>query len=238
VLGWKHINRKQAYENVTGNFLFRIWAPDIRFSHQLAGQISGHEKLVRSVWGHQFPRPEPHKYVLALRGVSFSFGTSYLYFEFTQIKHYKIVKNKSMSGNKKAGDDGEKEVIELIACPNCGKKLMLLPPGYPLYDVQCTGCSFRAQVKLNNTKPHKEIFGATWEIMNKVLKAGFITPPLFVIFKWKEDNQKREQIRFYPFIPKKNLKSRSTKIKKTGRELKMFNYVGINELPYFVVLEK
>ena len=54
--------------------------------------------------------------------------------------------------NKVTGDIGELEVIKLVACPNCNRKLMLLPKGYPLYDVQCTGCSFRAQVKTNQSK--------------------------------------------------------------------------------------
>ena len=63
-----------------------------------------------------------------------------------------------MSKNKESGDDGEKEVCGFVPCPNCGKKLMLLPPNYPLYDVQCTGCSFRAQVKTNNTRPKAQIF--------------------------------------------------------------------------------
>lgn len=60
------------------------------------------------------------------------------------------------------------------------------PPNYPLYDVQCTGCSFRAQVKTNQSKPKAVVFGAGWQIMNKVLKSGYMTPPLFLNFKWSE----------------------------------------------------
>lgn len=60
---------------------------------------------------------------------------------------------------KSIGDSGEKEVVDLVPCPNCAKKLMILSSNYPLYDVQCTGCSFRAQVKTNNTNPNPEIFG-------------------------------------------------------------------------------
>lgn len=115
---------------------------------------------------------------------------------------------------------------------------MRLPPNYPLYDVQCIGCSFRAQVKFNSSTPMNEIFGATWEIMNKVLKAGFIAPPLFVVFQPKNE---KPEIRFYPFIPKGNMKWRKVKIKKTERKLKMFNYVGMNDMnlvPYFIVYPK
>lgn len=140
-----------------------------------------------------------------------------------------------MSDNKKAGDYGEKEVVKSVPCPNCSKKLMLLPPNYPLYDVQCTGCSFRAQVKTNKTKPKKEIFGAGWQIMEKVLKSGFITPPLFTNFKWEDKNGKHQEIRFYPFIPKSNLKK--YQLPPTARRANywMFNYVGLDKLPFFVV---
>ncbi len=143
-----------------------------------------------------------------------------------------------MAGNKKAGDQGEQEVIQLVLCPNCGKKLMGLPTGYPLFDVQCTGCSFRAQVKTNQTKPKKVIFGAGWEIMNKVLKSGFITPPLITNFKWSDKNGKHQEIRFYPFIPKANLKKH--RLSKTARRANywMFNYVGLDKLPHFVVYQK
>ena len=130
--------------------------------------------------------------------------------------------------------DGEQEVVDLVSCPNCSKKLMPLPESYPLYDVQCTACSFRAQIKTNLCRPKPEILGAGWDIIDKVLKSGFITPPLLVNFKWGD----KQEIRFYPFIPKINLKKRFTTIKKTGRELWMFNYIGLDKLPYFEVYKK
>lgn len=132
---------------------------------------------------------------------------------------------------KTAGADGEQEVVELVCCPNCSKKLMVLPESYPLYDIQCTACLFRAQIKTNQCKPKSEILGAGWDIIDKVLKSGFIAPPLIINFKWLG----QQEIRFYPFIPKKNLKKRFVTIKKTGRELWMFNYIGLDKLPYFIV---
>src|SRR3990167_2999117 len=111
-----------------------------------------------------------------------------------------------MSNNRKSGDDGEKDVIEKVVCPNCDKRLMLLPSNYPLYDVQCTACSFRAQVKTIKSKPKSLIFGAGWDIMEKVLKSGFITPPIFTNFIWKDETGDHQEIRFYPFVPKVNLK--------------------------------
>ena len=143
-----------------------------------------------------------------------------------------------MSKNKVSGDEGEKEVIKLVPCPNCNKPLMQLPKNYPLYDLQCTGCSFRVQVKTNNSKPKPEIFGAGWDIIDKVLKSGFMMPPLIVNFKWKEKGVEHQKIIFYPFIPKANLKKRQ--LSKTARRAnyKMFNYIGLDKLPHFVLYEK
>lgn len=143
-----------------------------------------------------------------------------------------------MPGNQHAGDVGEKEVVKLVPCPNCNKKLMVLPPNYPLYDVQCTGCSFRAQVKTNQSKPKAVIFGAGWQIMNKVLKSGYMTPPLFLNFKWIEHGKQKQEVRFYPFVPKKNLSN--YKLSETARRAnyEMFTYVGMDKLPYFSVYKK
>lgn len=142
-----------------------------------------------------------------------------------------------MPSNKQSGDRGEQEVIRLVPCPNCGKKLMALPSNYPLYDVQCTGCSFRAQVKTNQSKPKAVIFGAGWDVMEKVLKSGFITPSIFLNFKWRE-GAKKQEIRFYPFVPKGNLRKYQLSPKARRANYKMFNYIGLDKLPYFVVYKR
>lgn len=140
-----------------------------------------------------------------------------------------------MSGNKKAVDIGEAEVVDKVPCPNCGKKLMQLPPNYPLYDLQCTGCSFRAQVKTNKCKPKDEILGAGWEIMEKVLKSGFMVPSLIANYKFKENGLLRQRIIFYPFIPKRNLRKRQLSPTARRANYKMFNYIGLSTLPNFVL---
>jgi DNA-directed RNA polymerase subunit RPC12/RpoP len=143
-----------------------------------------------------------------------------------------------MGLNKQFGDEGEREVADLIPCPNCGKELMLLPPGYPLFDVQCSGCSFRAQIKTVNSKPKAIIFGAGWDIMDKVLKSGFITPPLITNFKWVEKGIEKQEIRFYPFVPKKYLQK--YRLSETARRANywMFRYINLNSLPHFVLYQK
>ena len=143
-----------------------------------------------------------------------------------------------MSNNKISGDAGEQEVVDLVPCPNCKKKLMLLPKNYPLYDLQCTGCSFRVQVKTNHSKPKSEIFGAGWDIIDKVLKSGFMMPPLIANFKWKEKGVEHQKIIFYPFIPKENLKKRQLSATARRANYKMFNYIGLDKLPNFTLYEK
>ena len=158
--------------------------------------------------------------------------------EHSRQRHDKIITIQNMAQNKQHGDAGELEVVKFVPCPNCGKKLMVLPPNYPLYDVQCVGCSFRAQVKTNQSKPKSVVFGAGWDIMEKVLKSGFITPPIFVNFKWEELGKQKQEIRFYPFVPKANL--RKYQLSSTARRAnyKMFNYIGLDKLPHFVVFKK
>ena len=150
--------------------------------------------------------------------------------------HYGTMAGKR-ANNKESGNSGELEIIGLVPCPNCRKELMKLPTNYPLYDVQCTGCSFRAQVKTNQSKPKSVVLGAGWQIMSKVLKSGFITPPLFLNFKWEEKGIKKQEIRFYPFVPKKNLSN--YKLSETARRAnyEMFTYIGMDKLPHFLVFK-
>lgn len=90
-----------------------------------------------------------------------------------------------MPGHQAAGEAGEREVCDKVPCPNCGRKLVQLPPGFPMFDVQCSRCLFRAQVKTVNGKPRGVIRGAGWDIYEKVLKAGHLAPPLIVNFNWQ-----------------------------------------------------
>ena len=136
------------------------------------------------------------------------------------------------------GNQGELEVIELVPCPNCGKRLKLLPPSFPMADVQCEGCHFRAQIKTSNGKPKSVVFGSTWNVTQMVLKAGYLLPPLFLNFKWVENAVDRQQILFYPFVPKKNLRQRTLSPNAVRAGLKMFDYIGLDKLPHFVVYVK
>lgn len=136
--------------------------------------------------------------------------------------------------NKESGNLGEKEVIDLIKCPNCRRKLMLMPPSFPMVDVHCTVCNFRAQIKTSNSKPKDEIFGAGWDIMDKTLKAGYLIPPLIVNFKWENS----QEIYFYPFIPIGNIKKRILPPTAKRANYKMFNYIGLKSIPRFLLYSK
>src|SRR4030042_1460237 len=134
--------------------------------------------------------------------------------------------------SKPSGDQGENEIVKNVRCPNCGKKLMRLPRNFSLYDIQCKACFFRAQIKTNRCKPKKEIFGAGWEIINKVLKSGYFIPPLIANFKWVEKGKTKKEIRFYPFITRSNLKKYP--LSRRPNEYR-FNYVGMDKLPHFIL---
>lgn len=139
---------------------------------------------------------------------------------------------------KESGDNGEKEVVELIPCPNCGKKLMILPPNFPMYDIQCTGCTFRAQVKTNNCKPKNVIFGAGYDIYEKVLKAGYLSPPLIVNFRWNGENGFCQKIIFYPFIAKGNIKKYTLSSTAKRANYKMFRYEKLDKIPSISLYEQ
>lgn len=71
--------------------------------------------------------------------------------------------------------------------------------------------------------------------MEKVLKSGYITPPLIVNFKWSEKGTEKQEIRFYPFVPKTNLEK--YRLSETARRANymMFRYTGLDKLPFLVV---
>jgi len=143
-----------------------------------------------------------------------------------------------MSSKKSIGNIGEKEVTELVPCPNCQGKLILLPEGFPMYDVQCSRCLFRAQVKTVSSKPKSSIFGAGWKIFEKVLKAGYLTPPLVVNFKWTgQEGDLCQEIRFYPFIAKGNIQKYKLSEKAKRANYWMFKYVKLDRIPFLTLYQ-
>lgn len=136
---------------------------------------------------------------------------------------------------QQVGDSGEKEIVKHAPCPNCGKKLTGLPKNYPLYDVQCEGCSFRAQIKTSNSASKSTVRGAGWDIIHKVLKAGFLSPPLIVNFK---PAGREQEILFFPFVPRSHLKKYNLSENHRQANYAMFDYCGLVELPRFRLAKK
>lgn len=141
--------------------------------------------------------------------------------------------------NKQTGDFGEKEIIEKVSCPNCQSKLVLLPQGFPMYDIQCSRCLFRVQVKTVNSRPKAQIFGAGWDIYEKVLKAGYLAPPLIVNFKWRGKNGGLcQEIRFYPFIAKGNIEKYTLSEDAQRANYRMFKYVKLDRIPHITLYQQ
>ena len=74
--------------------------------------------------------------------------------------------------------------------------------------------------------------------MEKVLKSWFMIHPLFANFKWKEKEWEKQEIRFYPFIPKVNLKKYQLSETARRANYKMFHYQDMDSVPYFIVYKK
>lgn len=74
--------------------------------------------------------------------------------------------------------------------------------------------------------------------MEKVLKSGFMVPPLFANFKWKTPKGWAQEILFFPFIPKQHLKKYQLSATAKRANYKMFRYQEMDTLPCFVVFKK
>lgn len=70
--------------------------------------------------------------------------------------------------------------------------------------------------------------------MEKVVKAGFLVPPLIVNHKWTEGDVAKQEIRFYPFVMRRNLIKRVANIHGGKRIYNMFDY-DLSGLPHFVL---
>ena len=139
----------------------------------------------------------------------------------------------SLKNAGNSGKAGELAVIGVVPCPNCHSKLMLLPPGFPLFDVQCTRCMFRAQVKTVGRQPKDQIFGAGWDVLEKTLKTGQLIPPLLLNFEWRDaaTGRDRHEVYFYPFLTKDNVRRRQRSLSGQRPGYKEFNYVGLLNVP-------
>lgn len=134
------------------------------------------------------------------------------------------------------GEEAESFVVEHVRCPSCGSALRQLPPGYPLFDVQCSACLFRAQVKRVQEKPRSRLRGGSWSVVSTYLRTGQLLPPMFVCFDWPRSKPEPGAVFFFPLVPAKNVVKRVlTDQHKTDAGRAMAEYRDMLSLPYQVV---
>ena len=136
------------------------------------------------------------------------------------------------------GEQAEAFVVASISCPSCGKELQMLPRGYPLFDVQCSRCLFRAQVKRVQEKPRSRLRGGSWNVVNLYLRTGHLLPPMFVCFAWPRTSPVPGVVYFFPFVPRTSVVKRvlsERHLTDAGRA--MVEYQGMLDLPYGIVYE-
>jgi len=104
---------------------------------------------------------------------------------------------------------------------------MPLPPQFPIYDVQCTRCLFRAQVKTVGEKPRGVLFGAAFEIVERNKRTGQLPAPLIANFRWRSDGRWKQEIYFFPFLTQANVRSRRRSKDGARTGYREFNYVGL-----------
>jgi hypothetical protein len=133
------------------------------------------------------------------------------------------------------GTEAEAFVASHVACPSCGNALRPLAPGYPMYDVECTRCLLRAQVKRIAMAPRDRIRGASWDVLRHHVRTGHLLPPMFACFGWPSSAEEPQTVWFFPLIPVTNLRKRvlSERHQTPGR--KMAEYVDMRAVPHFVV---
>jgi hypothetical protein len=134
-----------------------------------------------------------------------------------------------------SGAEAERFVVDKIPCPSCGSALRALPAGYPLYDVECTSCLLRAQVKRVLARPRDRIRGASWEVIAHHFKTGHPIPPMFACFGWHASATEPEAVWFFPLIPTRNVKMRALSERHQTPGRKMAEYVEMKSLPHFVL---
>lgn len=134
------------------------------------------------------------------------------------------------------GEEAERFVVEHVRCPSCASPLRRLPPGYPLFDLQCYRCLFRAQVKRVQEKPRSRLRGGSWNVVSTYLRTGQLLPPMFVCFDWPRSQPEPGCVYFFPLVPAKNVVKRVLSNQhRTDAGRAMAEYRDMLSLPHEVV---
>jgi hypothetical protein len=134
------------------------------------------------------------------------------------------------------GEEAERLIAERVPCPSCGSALHQLVRGYPLFDVQCSKCLFRAQVKRVQEAPRNRLRGGSWNVVNTYLRTGQLLPPMFVCFGWPRLVAEPSSIYFFPLVPAKNVTKRVlSEAHKTDAGRAMVEYREMLSLPHQII---
>jgi hypothetical protein len=140
-----------------------------------------------------------------------------------------------MTSRSAEGTEAERFIIDQLSCPSCGSSLRQLPTGYPLYDLECVRCLFRAQVKRVKAGPRDRLRGGSYDLVSHHLKTGHLLPPLFVCFGWATGAVNPSEVWLFPLVPAKNVKLRVLSEKHSTPGRRMAEYVEMRKLPHAVV---
>lgn len=136
--------------------------------------------------------------------------------------------------NTESGERAVEFVIALVKCPYCVKTLVDLPRATPVYDIACTRCEFRAQVKSVETKKRSRIRGASAGPLAGLRLAGKASPPLIVVWGWDGVDRTATEVSLFPLVPWSHIRERvlpDTHSTMAGR--RMVDYHGLSTLPHF-----
>jgi hypothetical protein len=141
----------------------------------------------------------------------------------------------SPSSRSAQGAQAERFVVQYLSCQSCGSSLRELPVGYPLFDVECVRCLFRAQVKRVKAGPRDRLRGGSFDLVSHHLKTGHLLPPLFVCFGWETGAATPGEVWFFPLVPAKNVKARILSERHSTPGRRMAEFVGMRALPHSVI---
>ena len=107
-----------------------------------------------------------------------------------------------------------------------------------MFDLQCTACLFRAQVKRVQEKPRSRLRGGSWNVVSLYLRTGQLLPPMFVCFGWPRLQPAPAAIYFFPLVPAKNVVKRVLSERhKTDAGRSMAEYRDMLSLPHQIVFD-
>jgi DNA-directed RNA polymerase subunit RPC12/RpoP len=136
--------------------------------------------------------------------------------------------------NTASGERAVEFVLAQVKCAYCEKALVDLPRATPVYDVACSRCEFRAQVKSVETHMRRRIRGASARPLAGLRLAGKSSPPLIVVWGWDGEARSAERVTLYPLVPWRHIRERAlSQNHETMAGRLMVDYHDLHLLPFF-----